>query len=144
MKKAKLHFCNDIEDDKKKLLDASRLGHTQRVQKLLSFGFLDIGPGSAWPNHTPFRGGSTPLHWAAKGGHEATAKLLLDAGANLDEEDDHGNTQLHWAARRGHEATVKLLLDAGANPDEKALSLARKWGHREVFVLLRGRRRDIP
>ena len=117
LKKARLEFCTDIEEDEWRLVATAGSGVVEEVSKLLSFRLFD-------------RKSSMALFEAAEGGHEATAKLLLDAGANPDEEDDYGYTPLYWAAEGGHEATAKLLLDAGANTDEKALSLTRDYGHR--------------
>lgn len=44
-------------------------------------------------------------------------ELLLDAGANLEHQDDISGTPLHGAARRNHCATVRLLLNRGAVVD---------------------------
>ena len=71
----------------------------------------------------------TPLHWAARNGHEAVAKLLLDRGAAVEARDGNSQTPLLWAAANGHEAVAKLLLDRGAavegllRPDAAALGL---------------------
>ncbi|KAK3338119.1 hypothetical protein B0H65DRAFT_477827 [Neurospora tetraspora] len=47
---------------------------------------------------------------AAKNGHEAVVKLLLDTGkVDADPKDRAGQTALHIAAENGHEAVVKLL-----------------------------------
>ena len=54
--------------------------------------------------------GWTPLSWAARGGHEAVVKLLVETGkVDVDSKDSDGRTPLSWAAREGHEAVVKLL-----------------------------------
>jgi ankyrin repeat protein len=63
--------------------------------------------------------GGTALHSAARSGHEATVKLLLDRGANTATKNNDGGTALHSLAWSGHEATVKLLLDRGANTETK-------------------------
>jgi ankyrin repeat protein len=59
--------------------------------------------------------GRTPLWWAAKNGHEAIVKRLLDTGkVEVDSKDTrNGRTPLSRAAENGHEAVVKLLLETG-------------------------------
>ena len=52
------------------LVDASRSGDAPKVRRLLSLGFLDIGPGSAWPNFTP-------LGRAAFKGQDEVIRILL-------------------------------------------------------------------
>ncbi|KAF2177265.1 ankyrin, partial [Zopfia rhizophila CBS 207.26] len=54
--------------------------------------------------------GRTPLYWAARDGHDAAVKLLLEKdGVNPDSKDIYGQTPLSIAARNGHKAIVKLL-----------------------------------
>ena len=62
--------------------------------------------------------GYTPLHLAVEEGHKATVKLLLDAGAILDEEDDNGFTPLIRSANDGYAEIVRLLIDGGADPNK--------------------------
>jgi len=65
------------------------------------------------------------LRIAVDRGHFAISQLLLDAGADPDQQDDHigvGYTQvgayaLHFAAKRGHTAIVELLLERKAAVD---------------------------
>lgn len=57
-----------------------------------------------------------PLNVAATRGSLEIAKLLLEAGAEIDS-DDGNNTPLHLAARYGHTSIVKLLLDDDADMD---------------------------
>jgi ankyrin repeat protein len=91
--------------------------------------------------------GQTPLSWAARYGHEAVVKLLLDKeGVDPNSKANNGQTPLSWAARYGHEAVVKLLLDKeGVDPDSKAndgrtpLSWAAEKGHKAVVKLLQSR-----
>jgi ankyrin repeat protein len=59
--------------------------------------------------------GRTPLWWAARNGHEAVVKLLLETGeVDVECKDENDWTPLSWAIEGGHEAIVKLLLKAGA------------------------------
>jgi hypothetical protein len=52
----------------------------------------------------------TPLSWAAKKGHEAVVKLLVErADVEADSKDRGGQTPLTWAAAKGHEAVGNLL-----------------------------------
>lgn len=44
-----------------------------------------------------------------------TAKLLIDAGADINIQDDEGLTPLHLACRSNNYELVKLLIDKGAN-----------------------------
>ncbi len=60
-----------------------------------------------------------PLSWAAKKGHKAVVKLLLEKGAELESKDKRGWTPLSWAAKKGHEAVVKLLLEKGTELESK-------------------------
>jgi len=58
--------------------------------------------------------GQTPLSWAARYGHEAVVKLLLEKGAAIETTDiKYGQTPLTWATENGHEGVVKLLLEKG-------------------------------
>jgi ankyrin repeat protein len=82
--------------------------------------------------------GQTALMWAAAKGHADVVRLLLDAGANVDEysarvdvpEPNPGRiagafadprmptghiTALHFAAREGHTDAVRALIDGGAD-----------------------------
>jgi len=56
--------------------------------------------------------GRTPLWWAAKGGHEGVAKLLLEReDINPNRADTEcGRTPLSWAAEKGHEGVVEMML----------------------------------
>jgi ankyrin repeat domain-containing protein 50 len=91
----------------------------------------------------------TPLSWAAKFGHEAVVKLLLDAKADINPKDDGGRTPLLWAAENGHEAVVKLLLGAKADIDSKddsgrtPLSWAAENGREAIVKLLLDAKADI-
>ncbi|KAM0752446.1 ankyrin [Meredithblackwellia eburnea MCA 4105] len=64
--------------------------------------------------------GATPLHIAAMKGEVECARILIEAGADLDAPDLQGNTPIHYASSWGHLPVrhfillvVKLLIDAG-------------------------------
>jgi len=57
----------------------------------------------------------TPLHWAAFYGKVEFVRILIDARANLDLQDEDGETPLHGATIKGNEEIARILIDAGAN-----------------------------
>jgi ankyrin repeat protein len=68
-------------------------------------------------NYTVLRGGSTPLLFAARSGDTESVRLLLGAGAKVNDALPDGTSALVLAAHSGHGSTAALLLDKGANPD---------------------------
>lgn len=65
------------------------------------------------------RDGWTPLHYAAAGGDNEIARLLLKHGASIDALSPRASgayTPLMMAAREGHDSTALQLIDSGANP----------------------------
>ena len=64
-------------------------------------------------------GGFTALMFAAQQGDIDTAKVLLDAGAGIEEGTAEEGTPLVLAAASGHEKLALYLLDRGANPNAK-------------------------
>ncbi len=66
------------------------------------------------------QGGYTPLLFAARQGDLASARLLVAAGAAVDEAAASGTTPLVVAAHGGHGELAAYLLDAGADPDAAA------------------------
>jgi hypothetical protein len=65
--------------------------------------------------------GYTPLHFAAQEQSVEITRLLLDAGAKVDERDHHGNTPLSNAVfhYRGDGSLIELLRERGADPFAK-------------------------
>ncbi len=63
-------------------------------------------------------GGSTPLILTAIFGHPEVAKLLIDAGADLELRNHSGGTAIHLASFFCQPAVVELLLQAGADPNK--------------------------
>lgn len=64
--------------------------------------------------YVPTRVALRPLGAAVHGGHADAARLLIDAGADLNGDAGDGPPILH-AARRGHAKVVQLLVDRGAD-----------------------------
>jgi serine/threonine-protein phosphatase 6 regulatory ankyrin repeat subunit B len=68
-------------------------------------------------NYTVPRGGSRPLLFVARSGDAESARVLLDAGANVNEALPNGMTALVEAAHSGNQDVGILLLERGADPN---------------------------
>ncbi|XP_043475971.1 uncharacterized protein LOC122507370 isoform X2 [Leptopilina heterotoma] len=87
--------------------------------------------------------GQTALMLAVSHGRLDMTKLLLDAGADMNIQDEDGSTALMCAAEHGHMAIVRLLLNQ-TNCDSSildldgssALKIALEAGHHDIGVLL--------
>jgi ankyrin repeat protein len=62
-------------------------------------------------------GGDTALMFAARNGDTASARLLVEAGANVNDEDAWGVSATTLAAFSGFGETARFLLDKGADPN---------------------------
>ena len=82
-------------------------------------------------------GGSSALLFAARSGDVESARLLLAAGADVDDTAADGNTALVVAAHGGHGSLAALLLRAGADPDAAPLGYTALHA-----AVLRGTLRD--
>jgi ankyrin repeat protein len=65
--------------------------------------------------------GDTLLHVIAIWGDVESAKLLLDAGVEIDAVGEDDFTPLHEAIAQEHVEMVKLLLSLGADPTKKCM-----------------------
>jgi len=75
--------------------------------------------------HARDKEGSTPLHWAAWRGQVEAARLLLEAGAEVNARNQNthwGTTPLHAAAHGNQAAVVQVLLARGGDPRAKNLN----------------------
>ena len=63
------------------------------------------------------RGSSTALLFATRSGDVQSARLLLDAGANVNDSAPDGNSALIVAVHSNQTAVARLLLQKGANPN---------------------------
>ncbi|HEX6040452.1 ankyrin repeat domain-containing protein [Longimicrobium sp.] len=82
---------------------------------------------------------NTPLHATMAGPSGITgARLLVEAGADVNARQHGGYTALHAAAQHGAIDVIDLLLDHGADPDlptddgRRAVDLARERGHADA------------
>jgi len=77
------------------------------------------------------------------------ARLLLEHGAEVEDQHWLGTTALHWAAMSGQTEMAELLIDRGADVDrigrkfdgdgQTPLQLARARDHEDVVRLLKAR-----
>jgi hypothetical protein len=68
-------------------------------------------------------------------GHEEVVKLLLLAGARVNDDGDEGISALQRASNEGHEGVVRLLLEAGSRVSLPGLSIC---GRRQMIVICGG------
>jgi uncharacterized protein len=88
--------------------------HTAVVSDNLEALKQHIAAGSNINEKDPF-GGSSPLISAAVFGKTEAARILLDAGADVNFQNNDGSTALHTAAFFCRPEIVKMLLDKGAD-----------------------------
>lgn len=89
--------------------------------------------------------GWTPLHTATSAGQEATARLLVSLGADVNAATQQQRTALHYACSKGLAALASLLLQSGAQSGcrdvlgDSPLHRAASMGRVDVMrVLLAG------
>ncbi len=115
------------------MIDAAYRGDADEVRRYLNLG---VSP------HVRDGWSSTPLMYAAGGGHLEIVSDLLDAGALVDEQSRMNRTPLMWAAYDGHKDVVIYLLGRGADSswtDRDGLTaadLARKNSHLDIVSLI--------
>ena len=104
---------------------AARMRDVEAVRQELAAGVdVDVVNGRAENGD----GGNTALWFAAQGpwpNGVDVARVLIEAGADVNKQCEHGRTALHMAAAWGHADVVQLLLENGANPtivDEEGMT----------------------
>jgi len=123
------------------LIEAVQNGNVVQVERLLFELHL----------HTERvnEGGGTPLILSAIKGNYACASALIDAGANLNAQDNFGNTALMFASKEGHEEVVNLLIQNGAFVDKRnnfgqtAIDMAQGQRVRTLLYGHRGARKRV-
>jgi ankyrin repeat protein len=97
---------------------------------------------SGWPERgerLPIAGAKTSLLYAAREGHLEVAKLLLDAGADIEQADADGVTPLITAVVNIHTDLATFLIERGANVN------AIDWfGQSPLFSAVDVRNIDVP
>jgi len=117
---------------------AAHYGHAEMVEILLH----NNAPVDLRSNNTM---ANTALHAALAGRQTRVAKILVDAGADVNARQHGGWTPLHSAAANGDRAAVELLLARGARPDGAndagvtPAASARERGHAAIADLLDAR-----
>lgn len=110
--------ARNIREGQTVLHGATRLGCNKCVEALLAHG--------ADPNALS-EGGATPLHYAAASGRKEAARLLLEAGAQINAR-CNGMTPLGWAVSRDQGEVAVLLREHGALT---GIELRRARGRKE-------------
>ncbi|KAK4203488.1 ankyrin repeat-containing domain protein [Triangularia verruculosa] len=99
--------------DETPLQNAVRVGSLELVQLLLRRGAKIEGKDQS--DQTLAGDQFTPLHWAAKQGHNVVVGLLLEKGADANAKTTDQSTPLHLAVEGGHRLVVWELLAKGAD-----------------------------
>ncbi|CDJ66134.1 ankyrin repeat-containing protein, putative, partial [Eimeria necatrix] len=113
----------------RKLVAAARDGKLKDCKELMKLlPSLDFSEPPYW---------RTALWHASSRGHEAVARLLLDKGASLNQQDVLGFAALHEAAVHGQLQIVQLLIERGASVD-----LPNNAGDTPLFLAVYARRTE--
>lgn len=118
---------------------AAAAGNVLVVRMLFDTGHRDVS--------LRHKNGWTPFEIAARNGHEAVVKLMVDEKdkIEIDRKGVNDRTPLSWAAEEGHEAVARFLLSTGRVDIEsksdkgwKPLTFAARSGHEGVVATLCG------
>ena len=118
------------------LIVAAVLGHTETVRYFVGLPEVDVNHQTA----TADAANHTALHLAVFHGHTDVVQVLIDAGADINTNNNAGCSPLHTACESGLLDVVKMLVKAGAGvratDDEgcTCLILAARCGHIDTEV----------
>ncbi|KAL5516607.1 hypothetical protein EMCRGX_G001990 [Ephydatia muelleri] len=93
------------------LREASIEGKIEVVEKLLLLG--------AHVNGTDEEHGWSSLMLACRVGHAKVVKILVSAGAHVNDQKKDGTSSLMLACRYGHTEVVRILVSAGAHVNDQ-------------------------
>ncbi|KAM5351889.1 hypothetical protein ACJ41O_004612 [Fusarium nematophilum] len=96
---------------------AASNGDVERIRRLLQGNakqYIDI--------NAEDEDGTPPLIYASCFGHEPVVHALIEAGADVNQQDRNQWTALMWAMTNRHKGIAKLLLDNNASSDQKTSS----------------------
>ena len=107
--------------------------HIETVRYLVGLPEVDVNQaGDDW----------TALHWAGQEDFPDVVEVLIDAGADVEANDENGRSPLLLASKDGSLDTVRMLVKTGAdasatdNKGATCLSLAAYFGHTETVRYL--------
>jgi ankyrin repeat protein len=98
---------------------AAMRNNISTVDILLKHGANVAAPNTNWKN-------SPPIVVAAKYGHAAMVKTLVEAGASVESKDSEEKPALWWAALLGQHEVVQSLVDAGADKGSVEVSVTEE------------------
>ena len=128
-------YRENKEELNKELFEAAEDGDVEKCRRFIEKG-ADVDA-----KNVDLSGGS-PAHAAARNGNCEVIRVLAEAGANLNLEDEFGLTAAMYAALSGHTDTVRVLAEVGANlnhankNDLTATMWAAMFGHSETVKVL--------
>lgn len=95
-----------------------------------------------WPQRgmrAPVPGAKTPLLYAAREGSREIARMLIEAGADIERADANGTTPLLTAIIGDHMDTARVLIDAGAD-----VNAVDWYGQTPLWAAVDVRNLDVP
>ena len=105
------------------LMHAAAFGRDVMIRKLIMLG----------AQVKPAGDGKSALYWAIKQSHTRTAEILLEEGAPVDGQDQHGTTPLHLTVRFERLNIMSLLIRYGANLE--ARTIGTFWFGRQKLAI---------
>jgi len=122
--------------------DAAKEGNIKAIKQHIAAGTDVNAKGDAE---------STPLHWAANGGHKEIAELFIANGADVNAKSENGVTPLHMTFVYGHKEVAELLIAKGADVNAKGdggltplhFAIGGDGNHKKIVELLIAKGADM-